>query len=104
MLIIFRIHFYLKASFSLLRSDNPVKAKDIFEKSELLVTLAKHGNFRKFCLLVDSCEKDDIMPYFIPKMFKEALFANNLMIVKNFISIDVSIMIFLNKLNRLLIL
>ena len=67
-----------------MRSDDPIRAKDVFEKSELLVQHARNGNFRKFCLLVDTSENDDIMPYFIPKMFKEALFANNLMIVSVF--------------------
>jgi hypothetical protein len=45
------------AYFSNLRSTNPEKAKDLYDKGEQLVQLASNGEFRKIRVIVDSCEE-----------------------------------------------
>lgn len=66
--------------FAVLREQNPVKAKEIFNIGEKLVSFSSQGSYSKFKTLVRNTEPSDILWYFCVKAFKEALLHNHLLV------------------------
>jgi hypothetical protein len=68
------------STLAVLRVSDPVKSEALFKLGENLVQLSSSGQLRNIIQLVNDAKDDEIMFYFIVKMFHNALINGHLMV------------------------